>query len=182
MRVLNRIVEWTPKGITYEADQRHAEIICRDLGLKEKSKGVSTPGVKPKANTKEEKELNPSQATQFRAMVARANYLAQDRPDIQFATKELCREMSKPRERSWNSLKRLGRYLQANPRYVQEFKRQGKQTHITAWVDTDYAGCLRTRKSTSGGLINIGSHLVKSWSATQTDSTVIWRDRVLWGS
>ena len=75
--------------------------------------------------------------------------------------------MSKPKERSWNNLQRLGRYLQANPRYVQEFKRQGKQTHATTWVDTDYAGCLRTRKSTSGGLINIGTHLVKSWSATQ---------------
>ena len=35
MRVLNRIVEWTPKGITYEADQRHVEIICQSLGLKE---------------------------------------------------------------------------------------------------------------------------------------------------
>jgi hypothetical protein len=35
MRVLNRIVEWTEGGITYEADQRHAEIIVRDLGLKE---------------------------------------------------------------------------------------------------------------------------------------------------
>ena len=43
MRVLNRIVEWTPKGITYEADQRHAEIISQELGLKEKSKRGSDP-------------------------------------------------------------------------------------------------------------------------------------------
>ena len=27
MRVLNRVVHWTPQGIKYEADQRHAEII-----------------------------------------------------------------------------------------------------------------------------------------------------------
>jgi hypothetical protein len=33
MRVLNRIVEWTEQGIEYETDQRHAEIIVRDLGL-----------------------------------------------------------------------------------------------------------------------------------------------------
>ena len=31
MHVLNRIVEWTDKGITYEADSRHAEIIIQSL-------------------------------------------------------------------------------------------------------------------------------------------------------
>ena len=33
IRILNRIVEWGEEGIKYEADQRHAEIITRDLGL-----------------------------------------------------------------------------------------------------------------------------------------------------
>ena len=33
VRILNRIVEWTGKGLKYEADQRHAEIIVRELGL-----------------------------------------------------------------------------------------------------------------------------------------------------
>jgi hypothetical protein len=35
-------------------------------------------------------------------------------------------------------------------------------------VDTDFAGCLSTRKSTSGGLITIGDHVIKSWSNTQS--------------
>ena len=46
MRVLNRIVEWTDRGIRYEADQRHAEIICRELGYNDNTKGVVTPGLK----------------------------------------------------------------------------------------------------------------------------------------
>ena len=46
MRVLNRIVEWKERSICYEADQRHAEIICDELGLQSESKGVVTPGVK----------------------------------------------------------------------------------------------------------------------------------------
>ena len=53
MRVLNRVVEWTPNGINYEADQRHAEIICQELGLKDSSKGVVTPGIKQKLTKKE---------------------------------------------------------------------------------------------------------------------------------
>ena len=44
IRILNRIVRWTPEGIWYEPDQRHAEIIIRDLGLERESKGVGTAG------------------------------------------------------------------------------------------------------------------------------------------
>ena len=33
-RVLNRVLHWTLSGIEHEADQRHAEIIVRELGLK----------------------------------------------------------------------------------------------------------------------------------------------------
>ena len=35
------------------------------------------------------------------------------------------------------------------------------------WTDSDFAGCAKTRKSTSGGVLMHGSHLVKSWSITQ---------------
>jgi len=44
MRVLNRVIHWTPEGIEYEADQRHAEIIISELGLGTGSNGISTPG------------------------------------------------------------------------------------------------------------------------------------------
>ena len=36
-------------------------------------------------------DLNPREATSFRALSARCNYLAQDRPDIADSAKELCR-------------------------------------------------------------------------------------------
>ena len=38
---------------------------------------------------------------------------------------------------------------------------------LEVYVDTDHAGCLETRKSTSGGVILHGCHGVKTWSATQ---------------
>ena len=151
MRVLNRIVEWKEHSICYEADQRHAEIICEELGFKKGTKGVVTPGIKSKITPESEEDLEPEQATRYRALVARANYLAQDIPDIQYAAKELCRDMSSPTTRSWEALTRLGIYLIEKPRLIMKFKRQSKISHIEAWVDTDYAGCVRTRKSTSGG-------------------------------
>ena len=33
VRILNRIVTWTDEGLEYEADQRHAELIVRELDL-----------------------------------------------------------------------------------------------------------------------------------------------------
>ena len=46
IRILNRIVEWSPEGIRYAADKSHAEIIIKHLGLSADSKAVTTPGVK----------------------------------------------------------------------------------------------------------------------------------------
>ena len=48
----------------------------------------------------------------------RAAYLAQDRSDIQYATKELARAMSAPTTLDWQRLKRLGRFLLSKPRVV----------------------------------------------------------------
>ena len=55
-----------------------------------------------------------------------------------------------------------------HPRLIQNFKRQSSTKFLDVWVDTDFAGCLSTRKSTSGGLITIGDHVIKSWSNTQS--------------
>ena len=38
---------------------------------------------------------------------------------------------------------------------------------IQSWSDSGWAGCLEARKSTSGGLIKFGTHILKSLSITQ---------------
>ena len=56
-------------------------------------------------------ELQGKEATRFRAVAARANYLQADRPDIQYAVKEICRRMAKPVVSDWQKLVRLARHL-----------------------------------------------------------------------
>ena len=106
-------------------------------------------------------------ATAYRAMVARANFLAIDRPDIAFSVKEICRRMSAPSEGDHLALKRLGRYLQGAPRLVHRFDWQDNPGQITVMTDSDWAGCPRTRMSTTGGLVLRGAHVLKRWSTTQ---------------
>jgi hypothetical protein len=86
--------------------------------------------------------------------------------DMQFAAKEICRSMSAPTEQAWGSLKRMCRYLVGAPRLVYLFPWQ-EVGAIDVYVDTDWAGCPRTRKSTSGGLTMLGRQAVKTWSSTQ---------------
>ena len=83
----------------------------------------------------------------------------------------------KPTILSAEALKRLGRYLVSYPRLVYEYPFQDAVDGIDVYVDTDHAGCLRTRKSTSGGRIIAGKHLLKSWSSTQPIVTFQWRSR-----
>ena len=153
------------QGIKYEADQRHAEIIIQGLGLGEECKAVSTPGKKQDGD---DEELGSSQATAYRGFVARANYLAQDRCDIQYAVKELSRSMSKPTKGCWDKLKRLGRYLIGKSRSVQMFPYQSEPNRIHTYTDSDFAGCEQSRKSSSGGVIVLGKSVIKTWSSNQS--------------
>ena len=44
---------------------------------------------------------------------------------------------------------------------------QPAQTTVTTYSDADWAGCRKTRKSTTGECIKLGAHCIKAWSKTQ---------------
>ena len=104
----------------------------------------------------------------YRALAARCNYLAQDRPDFAFSSKERCRAFSVPNLNSFKKLKRLVQYLCGLPRLVYNYNFQDMPTTVDIFVDTDFAGCKETRRSTSGGAILVGKCLVKHRAKTQT--------------
>ena len=91
MRILNRVVRWTPSGLEYEADPRQGEKLPEEFDLDDRCNSVATPGLKALAQQlEEETDLVGAELTRLRAIAARANYLAADRPDIQFSSKEIC--------------------------------------------------------------------------------------------
>ena len=44
---------------------------------------------------------------------------------------------------------------------------QGRATLVVGYTDSDWAGCVRTAKSTSGGVLMIGGRMIKAWSKIQ---------------
>ena len=167
-RILNRVIRVNAHGWEMEADQRHADILIEQMNLKN-AKGVSSPGEDQKRWEEEENSvlLEGAEAKRYRELAARANYLAQDRIDIQFATKEICRGMCTPCKGDVKKLRRLARYLITVPRMVMNYHWQQDTRQIKGYTDSNFAGCRTIAKSTSGGVLMIGTHYIKSWSSTQ---------------
>ena len=171
VKVLGRMLTWTETGITYEADPKHAQHIMAEMNLHDHSKPLSTPCAPNDSEQvkvrEESRSLNKDEAARYRGVAARLNYLALDRADLQFAAKCVCKYMSNPREHDWAPLKRVARYLLGAPRAVQYFQWQQSPRAVFVSVDSDWAGDRHDRKSTSGGAMYLGNHLVKSWATTQ---------------
>ena len=67
--------------------------LWKNVGIDNETKSAVTPAVKQVSDGDDEDELPPRQTTTYRAAIARASYLAQDRSDIAYATKERSRKM-----------------------------------------------------------------------------------------
>ena len=171
--VLNRLITLDKRtgAISFEADPRHAEMIIRQLGL-ESARAVATPNEKKKlADVLASNGLPPvskERATFYRSLVMRAQFLAQDRADLNEAVKCLTRHMQNPTEQDLSDLKRLGRYLKSRPRVTTWFEPQKTPQKLTVFCDSDHAGCLLTRRSTTGLAVMFGRHCVKHSSNIQS--------------
>lgn len=123
-------------------DQKQFDTIIQDL-LLDNSKAVKTPGVhESEAEENREKVEEWQTDTLFRAIAARVNYLSMDRPDLQYSSKAASQYMSQS--------------------CTQVFAFEKLSSTITGYGDSDWAGERDDRKSTSGGLLRLGTHVVKS--------------------
>ena len=172
---LNRLVRYTgtaeEPAMEIEADPKHSKSIVEVLGLVG-AKAVPTPAVKLTAEEAAEQliatAVSPTEQTKFRSVVMRAAYMAQDRPDLAEAVKTLARRMVAPTAGDMTRLKRLGRYVLGRPRATLEFRPQELPQELLVEVDSDFAGDLITRRSTTGMACLFGSHVIKTQSVLQS--------------
>ena len=128
---------------------------------------VTSPGIKDERSEEAEVPLAGPAARLYRRTVARLNYLAQDRADLAFTTKAVACTMSAPSTKDVLKLKRILRYVRGHPRGRLLFERQKLPVQLVAQVDSDWAGCTRTRRSTSVGTLRFGKHCQAHWSRTR---------------
>lgn len=75
--------------------------------------------------------------------------------------------MADPVQGGLVALERILRYLKGYPRLLWRFPWQGAQSTVQAYCYSDWAGCRRTIRSTSGGVVRIGNDSLCHWSRTQ---------------
>ena len=130
MKILNRKLCWHDGiGISYEADQKHAEAIIRGTGasnltslkiplskeskeeVRDNTDDVVEERKLGKLDMKEQpligQMLSPAETAWHGALAATANFLAIDRGDIVYCAKELTRHMATPTTTDWEKVVRL---------------------------------------------------------------------------
>ena len=75
--------------------------------------------------------------------------------------------MSDPEPSDEKSIIRVLRYLKQSGMVEYLYKWQDSPNEILVYTDSDWAGCQRTRRSTTGGSVMCGSCVVAHWSRTQ---------------
>ena len=102
-------------------------------------------------------------ATEFKQLVGSLRYLTARRPDLIYSVNLVSRYMERPNEQHLLAAKRILRYVQGTPNYGILYKRGGEQK-VVGFVDSDYAGDVDDRKSTSGFVFMMGGGAV-SWAS-----------------
>ena len=168
--MLGRTIKLHDWGITWEGDDRHRKLIMEQFGFDKDSKILTKNGYKDEEDEeKSPHKLNKHECKEYRTLAARMNYMAQDNLVIQFAAKEVCRRMASPDEEDFARAKRLARFIAGVKTVEWEYPWQEEEETrvLRVLADSDWAGCRRTRRSTSGGVMMIGQHPLKTWSVTQ---------------
>jgi hypothetical protein len=99
----------------------------------------------------------------YRRLIGKLVYLTNTRPDIAYATQQLSQFLHKPTATHFNAACRVVRYLKHSPGRGLLLPTSSDFQNL-GFSNADSAGCLDTRRSTSGYCFFLGSSLV-SWKA-----------------
>ncbi|XP_046393582.1 secreted RxLR effector protein 161-like [Ischnura elegans] len=93
------------------------------------------------------------------------------RPDISGAMSILCRRVSNPRQRDWEALKKLMRYLEQTSDMELNIY-ACEDLKLTGYVNADWGGDIQDRKSTSAYIFKLGNSAI-SWSSRKQSSVAL---------
>ena len=177
------IVEPNYASITISAEGKHASsLIERFSKVEGKLPRVSFTPSSDSISISKSDFLTPSRAAEYRSLVGIAMYLAQERFDLQYATKTRASHLQQPTQSAWNALGRLVGYLRFSEDFCLKMEQskkgttfmeaQLKQHHerekntLEVFTDSDWSGS-GDMKSTSSAVHVMNGIVVHSTSRSQ---------------
>jgi Reverse transcriptase (RNA-dependent DNA polymerase) len=141
--------------------QKTAEDLVSKFGLAD-AKPTAVPMSTATKLSREGDEPLDTSVYPYSELVGALLYLATcTRPDIAQAVGALARYMSSPQKQHWEAAKKLLRYVHGTTDFGVHF---GEAEGLQGYCDSDYAGELDTRRSTSGFVFTLHGGAV-SWSS-----------------
>ena len=129
-------------------------------------KAAATP-----MNTNEKLQLadgtGAAEPSLYRSLIGGLNYLTHTRPDIMFSVSVLSRFMHNPTKQHLGAAKRVLRYI-AGTTDLGIWYSSNSNFKLFGYCDSDWAGCVDDRKSTSGHVFCMGSGAI-SWSSKKQE-------------
>ncbi|KAJ4820349.1 polyprotein [Rhynchospora pubera] len=149
------------EGRIFISQRKYATDLVAKFGLKG-CNPVQTP-----MNTNEKLTLvdgtGPTDATRFRSLIGGLMYLIHTRPDIAHSVGVVSRFMQNPTKQHMGAAKRILRYVSGTMDYGLWYEAMDSPMLI-GYSDSDWAGNLDDRKSTSGQVFFYGNNAI-SWSS-----------------
>ncbi|XP_019097488.1 PREDICTED: uncharacterized protein LOC109131245 [Camelina sativa] len=128
---------------------------------------VATP-LPQQLNRKQQQSALFANPKYFRSLAEHLQYLTLTRPDLQFSVNYVCQKMHEPIVSDFNLLKRILRYIKGTTTMSITFDKN-TDYKLTAYSDSDYAGCQKSSRSTGGFCTFLGRNMI-SWSSRKQDT------------
>ncbi|KAG6531657.1 hypothetical protein ZIOFF_005473 [Zingiber officinale] len=126
--------------------------------------------MEPKTQLHKDLEGTPIDATEYRRVIGCLRYLLHTRPDLSYSVDMASRYMEKPTSMHHKVVKQILRYLKGTIYFGLAYTKGPQEISIFGYSDSDLAGDLDGRKSTSGMAFYFNESLV-SWNS-QKQKTV----------
>ena len=108
----------------------------------------------------------------YRSLLGALQYAAETRPDIKGAVSVLSRFQENPGMTHWKALKRVLAYLVTTKKRELVLGRDANEPDEGEWlrfkVDADHGGCLDTRRSTTGLIMEVMGSVIMTLSKRQS--------------
>ena len=176
---LGKLVEYNQQehSISLHLPTAYYQKLFKLYGM-EQAKPAATTGDKlgqsDDPNDPANKALDPERHKLYRTAVGKLLWATPVRPDISFAVKELSRSLQSPTLQDEKQLKHVLRYLRGSLQYTtclqpprKRVVEQASTIEIQAFADSDWAGCAKTRRSTSGASLCLWGVTIATSSRTQ---------------
>ena len=139
--------------------------VLEKFGLKD-AKPVTTPVCVGSKLTKAKEDDELVDESLYQSAVGSLQYLStMTRPDITFAVSNVAKYSSKPTKEHWIAVKRILRYLKGSHNFGLLYRKSDCDTSkCIGFSDSDWAGDLDDRRSTSGYIFQVGGTAV-SWKS-----------------